>query len=71
MSLSDKCLMSSVATHYNSYLHSAVREIVEDIRQGSGQHYGSEMLSELFKMLPETEEVLWSSVCLSISSGSI
>ncbi|XP_042165678.1 FH2 domain-containing protein 1-like isoform X2 [Oncorhynchus tshawytscha] len=35
---------------------SAVREIVEDIRQGNGQHYGSEMLSELCKMLPETEE---------------
>ncbi|CAB1316334.1 unnamed protein product, partial [Coregonus sp. 'balchen'] len=33
-----------------------VREIVEDIRQGAGQHYGSEMLSELCKMLPETEE---------------
>ncbi|XP_038862020.1 FH2 domain-containing protein 1 [Salvelinus namaycush] len=35
---------------------SAVREIVENIRQGAGQHYGSEMLSELCKMLPETEE---------------
>uniref|UniRef100_A0A4W5N5D0 FH2 domain-containing protein n=2 Tax=Hucho hucho TaxID=62062 RepID=A0A4W5N5D0_9TELE len=35
---------------------SAVREIVEDIRQGAGQHYGSERLSELYKMLPETEE---------------
>ncbi|XP_045078680.1 FH2 domain-containing protein 1-like [Coregonus clupeaformis] len=35
---------------------SAVRETVEDIRQGAGQHYGSDMLSELCKLLPETEE---------------
>ncbi|XP_014052470.2 FH2 domain-containing protein 1 isoform X1 [Salmo salar] len=42
--------------YFKPTLISAVREIVEDIRQGSGQHYGSEMLSELFKMLPETEE---------------
>ncbi|XP_046906478.1 FH2 domain-containing protein 1-like [Hypomesus transpacificus] len=35
---------------------SAVKEIVEDIKQGSSQRYGSEKLSELCKLLPDSEE---------------
>ncbi|KAJ8338385.1 hypothetical protein SKAU_G00373510 [Synaphobranchus kaupii] len=35
---------------------SAAREIVEDIRQGAGERYGAEKLSELCKLLPDIEE---------------
>ncbi|XP_067084732.1 FH2 domain-containing protein 1-like [Osmerus mordax] len=35
---------------------SAVKEIVEDIKQGSSQRYGSDKLSELCKLLPDSEE---------------
>uniref|UniRef100_W5NCC0 FH2 domain-containing protein n=1 Tax=Lepisosteus oculatus TaxID=7918 RepID=W5NCC0_LEPOC len=34
----------------------AAGEIIEDIRQGSGQNYGAERLNELSKLLPDTEE---------------
>ncbi|XP_013203696.1 FH2 domain-containing protein 1 [Microtus ochrogaster] len=33
------------------------RSIVEDIHQGKSEHYGSEMLREMLKFLPESEEV--------------
>ncbi|XP_041109896.1 FH2 domain-containing protein 1 [Polyodon spathula] len=35
----------------------AVTDIIEDIRQGVGQSYGSEKMTELCKLLPENEEV--------------
>ncbi|KAG7464946.1 hypothetical protein MATL_G00170960, partial [Megalops atlanticus] len=35
---------------------SAASEIVEDIRQGAGERYGAEKLSELSKLLPDSEE---------------
>ncbi|KAJ8390067.1 hypothetical protein AAFF_G00110810 [Aldrovandia affinis] len=35
---------------------SAPSEIVQDIRQGAGERYGAEKLSELCKLLPESEE---------------
>ena len=41
-----------------SPVNSAVKAIVEDIKQGSSQRYGSEKLSELCKLLPDSEEVL-------------
>ena len=31
--------------------------IVEDIRQGDGKLYGAELLKDLLKLLPESEEV--------------
>lgn len=40
-----------------SFLHRAAKEIVEDIRQGAGERYGAEKLSELCKLLPDSEEV--------------
>uniref|UniRef100_A0A4W6E1D8 FH2 domain-containing protein n=1 Tax=Lates calcarifer TaxID=8187 RepID=A0A4W6E1D8_LATCA len=33
------------------------KEIVEDIRQGAGDRYGAEKLTELCKLLPDSEEV--------------
>ncbi|EGV92930.1 FH2 domain-containing protein 1 [Cricetulus griseus] len=33
------------------------QSIVEDIHQGKSEHYGSEMLREILKLLPESEEV--------------
>lgn len=39
------------------FLHRAAKEIVEDIRQGAGERYGAEKLSELCKLLPDSEEV--------------
>uniref|UniRef100_A0A3P9KJN6 FH2 domain-containing protein n=1 Tax=Oryzias latipes TaxID=8090 RepID=A0A3P9KJN6_ORYLA len=33
------------------------KEIVKDIKQGSGDHYGAEKLTELCKLLPDSEEV--------------
>ena len=33
------------------------KEIVEDIRQGVGDRYGAEKLTELCKLLPDNEEV--------------
>ncbi|KAG5852198.1 hypothetical protein ANANG_G00059860 [Anguilla anguilla] len=35
---------------------SAASEIVQDIRQGAGERYGAEKLSELCKLLPDSEE---------------
>uniref|UniRef100_A0A8C7WN35 FH2 domain-containing protein n=1 Tax=Oryzias sinensis TaxID=183150 RepID=A0A8C7WN35_9TELE len=32
------------------------KEIVKDIKQGSGDHYGAEKLTELCKLLPDSEE---------------
>ncbi|KPP58608.1 FH2 domain-containing protein 1-like, partial [Scleropages formosus] len=37
-------------------IHSAAREIVEDIKHGAGENYGAEKLSELCKLLPDREE---------------
>lgn len=48
-----------------SYLKCAVlfrrpaKEIVEDIRQGAGDRYGAEKLTELCKLLPDNDEVKW------------
>lgn len=33
------------------------QSIVEDIHQGKSEHYGSETLREILKLLPESEEV--------------
>lgn len=44
------------------YFHRPAKEIVEDIRQGTGDRYGAEKLAELCKLLPDSEEVkcvLW------------
>ncbi|XP_043912797.1 protein diaphanous homolog 1-like isoform X2 [Protopterus annectens] len=35
----------------------SVPEIIEDLKQGAGEHYGAEKLSELLKLLPEADEV--------------
>lgn len=40
------------------FLCSAAKEIVEDVRQGTGERYGAEKLAELCKLLPDAEEVL-------------
>lgn len=37
--------------------HRPAKEIVEDIRQGTGDRYGAEKLTELCKLLPDNEEV--------------
>lgn len=40
-----------------SFFRRPAKEIVEDIRQGAGERYGAEKLTELCKLLPDTEEV--------------
>lgn len=39
------------------FFHRPAKEIVEDIRQGAGDRYGAEKLTELCKLLPDNEEV--------------
>lgn len=39
------------------FSHRPPKEIVEDIRQGAGDRYGAEKLTELCKLLPDNEEV--------------
>jgi len=38
------------------HFRSSVEEIIEDVRRGHGQRYGSEKLKELYKLLPDREE---------------
>lgn len=40
-----------------SFFRRPAKEIVEDIRQGVGDRYGAEKLTELCKLLPDNEEV--------------
>lgn len=41
------------------FLHRPPKEIVEDIRKGAGDRYGAEKLTELCKLLPDKEEVIF------------
>lgn len=59
-SLRDVVRSDVILTWGVSFLHSAAKEIVEDVRQGSGERYGAEKLVELCKLLPDSTEVrLW------------
>jgi len=39
------------------HLYRSNQAIIEDIRHGNSEFYGAEPLKELFKLLPESEEV--------------
>lgn len=41
------------------FLHRPPKEIVDDIRKGAGDRYGAEKLTELYKLLPDKEEVIF------------
>ncbi len=62
------CFLSSGKPHRMStmmsyqkcvFFHRPAKEIVEDVRQGAGDRYGAEKLTELCKLLPDSEEVRW------------
>lgn len=58
MYISDAVKSDVIFTRAVFFLCSAAKEIAEDVRQGAGERYGAEKLSELCKLLPDAEEVL-------------
>lgn len=72
MCISDAVKTDVIFTWAVFFLYSAANEIVADVRQGEGERYGAEKLSELCKLLPDAEEVLkemlsslWQYDCIS------